>query len=75
MDLLLLIDDDKSYYLYIKDLTDLCFMKQKMVMQYLFTEFSRESVLIKHKESCLSINGKQSVKVEKGITEFENYLN
>ena len=32
IDLLLLIDDDKSYYLYIKDLTDLCFMKQKMVM-------------------------------------------
>ena len=75
MDLLLLIDDDKSYYLYIKDLTDLCFTKQKMVMQYLFTEFSSKSVLIKHKESCLSINGKQSVKVEKGITEFENYLN
>ena len=32
MDLLLLIDDDKSYYLYIKDLTDLCFTKQKIVM-------------------------------------------
>ena len=28
-------------------------------------------MLIKHKENCLSINGKQSVKLEKGI--IENY--
>ena len=33
--------------------------------------FSRESVWIKHKENCLSINGKQVVKLEKGIIEFE----
>ena len=31
-------------------------------------------MLIKHKENFLSINGKQSVKPEKGITEFKNYL-
>ena len=31
-------------------------------------------MLIKHKEDCLSINGKQSVKLEKGINEFENYF-
>ena len=31
-------------------------------------------MLIKHKENCLSINGKQSVKLEKGIIEFENYF-
>ena len=36
--------------------------------------FSGESVLIKHKENCLSINGKQSVKLEGGIIEFENYF-
>ena len=29
---------------------------------------------IKHKENCLSINGKQSVKLEKGIIKFENYF-
>ena len=33
--------------------------------------FSSENVLIKHKEDSLSINGKQSIKLEKGITEFE----
>ena len=31
-------------------------------------------MLIKHKEDCLSINGMQSVKVEKGTTEFKNYF-
>ena len=28
--------------------------------------------MIKHKEDCLSINGKQSVNLEKGIIELEN---
>ena len=36
--------------------------------------FSSENVLTKHKEDCLSINGKQSVKLEEGIIEFENYF-
>ena len=36
--------------------------------------FSSENVLIKHKENCLSINGKQSVKLEEGIIKFENYF-
>ena len=36
--------------------------------------FSKENVLIKHKEDCLSINGTQSVKVEEGIIESKNYF-
>ena len=36
--------------------------------------FSSKSVLIKHKENCLSINGKQSVKLEKRTIKFENYF-
>ena len=31
-------------------------------------------MLTKHKEDCLSINGKQSVKLEEGIIEFESYF-
>ena len=31
-------------------------------------------MLIKHKEDCLSINGVQSVKVEEGTIELENYF-
>ena len=43
MDLLLLIDDDKSYYVYIKDFDRFMFTKQKrkqkMVLLNLFTVF------------------------------------
>ena len=78
MDLLLLIDDDKSHYVYIKDFDRFMFHKTKNKNKKLFYKsclqcFSCENVLIKHKEDCLSINGKQSLKVEKGIIEFENY--
>ena len=31
-------------------------------------------MLTKHKEDCLKINGKQSVILEKGTIEFENYF-
>ena len=31
-------------------------------------------MLIKHKENCLSINGKRPVILEKGIIESENYF-
>ena len=77
MDLLLLIDDDKSYVC-IKDFDRFMFHKTKNKNKKQFCRsclqcFSSESVLIKHKENCLSINGKQSVKLEKGIIEFENY--
>ena len=79
MHLLLLIVDDKSHYVYIKDFERFMFHKTKNKNKKLFCKsclqcFSGESVLIKHKENCLSINGKQSVKLEKGIIEFENYF-
>ena len=78
MDLLLLIDDDKSHYVYIKDFDRFMSHKTKKKKKKWFCRnclqcFSSERVLIKHKENCLSINGKQSVILEKGIIEFENY--
>ena len=30
--------------------------------------------MTEHKEDCLSISGKQSVKIAKGTIEFENYI-
>ena len=62
-----------------KILTDFLFPKTKSKNKEWFCRsclqcFSSESVLIKHKENCLSINGKQSVKLEKGIIKFENYF-
>ena len=78
-DLLLLINDDKSHYVYIKDFNTFMFHKTKNKNKKWFCRsclqcFSSKSVLIKHKEDCLSINGKQSVNLEKGIIEFENYF-
>ena len=63
----------------VKILTDLCFTKQKIKTKKWFYKncvqyFSSENVLTKHKEDCLSINGKQSVKLEEGTIEFENYF-
>ena len=36
--------------------------------------FSSKNILTEHKEDCLIINGKQSVQLEKGTIEFENYF-
>ena len=36
--------------------------------------FSCKNVLTKYKEVCLSINGAQSVRLEKGGIEFKNYF-
>ena len=78
MDLLLLIDDDKSHYVDIKHFDRFMFHKTKNKNKKRFCSclqcFSSENVLIKHKENCLSINGKQSVKLEKEIIKFENYF-
>ena len=79
IDLLLVTDGDKSHYVFIKDFDRFMFYKTKNKNKKWFCKsclqcFSSENVLIKHKENCLSINGKQSVKLEKGIIEFENYF-
>ena len=77
IDLLSLIDNDKSHYVYIKYFNRFMFHKTKNKNKKWFCRscllcFSRESMVIKHNENCLSINGKQSVKLEKGIIKFEN---
>ena len=69
-DLLLLIDNDKLHYAYIKDFGRFMFHKTWFCKSFLQC-FSRENVLMKHKENSLSLNGKQSVKLEKGIIKFE----
>ena len=79
MDLLLLIEDDKSHYVYIKDFNRFMFHKtknknKKWLCRSCLQCFSKENLLIKHKEDCLSINEIQSVKVEEGIIQFENYF-
>ena len=60
-------------------LTDLCFTKQKIKTKNTFARvasnvFVVKIVLTKQKEVCLSINGTQSVRLEKGTIEFKNYF-
>ena len=79
MDLLLLFDDDKSRYVYIKDFDRFMFHKTKNKNKKWFCKsclecFSSKNVLTKHKEDCLIINGEQSVKLEEETIEFENYF-
>ena len=79
MDLLLLIDNQKSHYVYIKDFNRFMFHKTKNKNKKWFCKsylqcFSSENVLIKHKENWFSINDKKSVKLEEGIIRFENYF-
>ena len=79
MDFLLLIEDDKSHYVYIKDFNRFMFHKTKNKNKKYFCKsclqcFSSKNVLTKHKEVCLSINGAQSVRLEKGTIEFKNYF-
>ena len=76
MDLLLLIDNDKSHYVYIKDFDRFMFHKTKNKNKKYFCKsclqcFSSKNMLIKLKEVCLSINGAQSVRLKKGTIAFK----
>ena len=79
MDLLLAFNNDKSHYLYIKDFNRFMFDKTKNKNKKHFCKnylqcFSSKNVLTKHKKDCLSINGLQSVRIEKGTLKFKNYF-
>ena len=74
-----MIKDDKSQHVFIKDFNKFMFHKTKNKNKTWFCKsslqcFSSENELLKHKEDCLSINGMQSVNVEEGKIEFENYF-
>ena len=79
MDLLLISNECKSHYVYIKDFDRFTFSKTKNKNKEYFCKcclqcFSSEESLIEHKEDCLVINGKQTVKVKSGSISFKNYF-
>ena len=79
IDLLIIVDDDKSHYVYIKDFDKFLFHKTKKKNKKYFCRsclqcFSSKNVLTEHKDVCLSVNDAQSVKLEQGTIEFENYF-
>ena len=79
MDLLIVIDENKSHYVHIKAFDRFLFHKTKNENKKYFRKsclqcFSRKNVLTEHKNVCLSINGTQSVRIEKGTIKFKNYF-
>ena len=75
MDLLLTSDENKSHYMYIKDFNRfMCNKTKNIFLKRCLQCFSSEKVLIKHKENCLIINGKQSAKLKSGSISFKNYF-
>ena len=76
MDLLLVIDENKSHYVYIKDFDRFMLHKTKNKNKKFFCKsclhcFSSKNVLTWHNKVCLSIDGAQSAQV---TIEFKNYF-
>ena len=79
VDLLLITDENKSHYVYIKEFRRFMCSKinnnnNKPFCIYFLQCFIGKRVLIEYKKLCLIINRKQSVKVKKGSTKFKHYF-
>ena len=79
MGLLLISNENKSHYVYIKDFKRFMYNKTKNKNKKYFCKcylqcLSSEKVLTKYKKNCLTINGKQSVKSKIGSIRFKNYF-
>ena len=75
IDLLLVFNDDKSHYVYIKDFDRYMFHKtknknKKCFCKSFFQCFGSKNVLTNHEE----LMGAQSVRLVKGTIEFKNYF-
>ena len=72
MELLLITEGENNHYVLIKDFNKFMFNQtkhehRKHFCMHCLQCFSREDVLTEHKENCVSINGKQAIKMpEKG---------
>ena len=72
MELLLITEGENKHYVLIKDFNKFMFRQtkhehRKHFCMYCLQCFSREDVLTEHKNNCISINGKQAIKMpEKG---------
>ena len=82
MNLLLITKDEKKHYVLIKDLNVFMYnqpkheKERKHFCMYCLQCFSSESVLVKHANNCLTINGSQSINMPKqgeNILKFNNF--
>ena len=47
---------------------------KKHFCKYCLQCFSSERVLVEHKETCLKVNGKQTINLKRGSIKFKNYF-
>ena len=79
MDLLLVTDENKSHYVYIRDCNRVMFLQtknknKKHFCKSCFQCCTSKNMLTKHKEVCFIVNGPQAVRLEKGTIELKKYF-
>ena len=81
MNLLLIVKDEKKHYVHIKDFNAFMYnqskhKEKKDFCMFCLQCFSSESILVKHTNSCLTINGAQAINMPKqgdDILKFNNF--
>ena len=81
MNLLLITEDEKKHYVLIKDFNAFMYnqtkhKKKKHFCMFCLQCFSSESILVKHTNNCLTINGAQAINMPKqgnNILKFNNF--
>ena len=76
--MLLISNEEKSHYAFIKDFNSLMYSRSKHKDRKQFCmsclqNFTTNEILNNHKERCLLINDTQAIKYETGIIKFKNY--
>ena len=76
MNLLLITEDEKKHYVLIKDFDAFMYNQSKHFCMFCLQCFSSESILVKHTNNCLAINGAQAINMPKqgeNILKFNNF--
>ena len=80
LNVLLISNEEKSHYVFIKDFNRLIYSKTKHKDRKHFCmscsqNFTTKEILNNHRERCISINGTQAVIYETGTIKFKNFNN
>ena len=80
LNVLLISNEEKSNYVFIKDFNRLMYSEVKTKTQHIkhfcmscLQTFTTKKILNDHRERCLLINDTQAVKYETGVIKFKNY--
>ena len=81
LNLLLITEDENKHYVLIKDFNRMMYNKtkhkeKKHFCMYCLQNFSTEQILLKHKDNCMVVNGKQAISMPKkgeNTLQFKNH--